>query len=630
MKIKTITIGISLLFAGLIIGRFLLPNRPEQVILAADSTTLTAVGIWTCSMHPQIQQPSPGDCPICGMDLIPLPSDAMADAGPRELSMSENSRALADIQTVEVGRAFPTKQVRLVGKLTYDETREKSLTARFPARIEQLFVNYTGVSVAKGEHLAEIYSPELLTAQRELISSHQRDAKSRITEVAREKLRLWDLLPEQIESILSSGQPQDRFEIKAPTSGVVVDKKVSEGDYVKTGEPLFRIVDMSELWLTLNAYESDLFWLRYGQAVSFTVEAYPGETFNGRISFIDPELNPLTRTISIRVIVPNTEQKLKPGMFIRGMVESRITESGTVYAPDMTGQWICPMHPQIIKDVLDNCDLCGMDLVSAESLGYASKRYKEAPVVVPEAAVLRTGKRAVVYVELPNTEHPTYAGREVVLGPKAGDVFIVESGLVAGERVVINGAFKIDSALQIQAKPSMMSVQETRSEFETGGVLESGRTGDMENRGVPLIGSILPDLLPHYFALHTALVGDDLDAAQSALKSMMAVTGHSGPLADLIHTMLAVTDLDGIRRPHFETLSNVIIASVKASSDQLKDPVYLMHCPMVYPDRGANWLQDNEALKNPYFGSMMLGCGEVLGRVGESENGRIREMEVSR
>ena len=408
-------------------------------------------------MHPQIQQPEPGDCPICGMDLIPLESDSGADLGPREMSMSKASRALADIQTSEVIREYPEAEIRLVGKLEYDETREKSLTARFPARIDELFVNFTGIRVKKGEHLAKVYSPDLQTAQRELLTSYRADPNSSITRAAKEKLRLWDLMPEQIEAIIESGEAKDHFVLKAPLGGVVVAKHVKEGDYLKTGEPLFKIVDLSELWAYLDAYESDLPWLRFGQDVAFTVESFPGETFHGQISFIEPEVDRKTRTIPIRVNVPNTDGKLKPGMFVRGVVQSRIAEDGQVYAPEFAGKWISPMHPEVVKDGPGQCDVCGMDLVPAEELGYVASEKQSAPLVVPTSAVLRTGKRAVVYVEKPDTERPTYEGREIVLGPRAGDYFLVTSGLDAGERVVTNGAFKIDSALQIQAKPSMMN-----------------------------------------------------------------------------------------------------------------------------------------------------------------------------
>jgi Cu(I)/Ag(I) efflux system membrane fusion protein len=365
-------LGIALIITGIGIGRCSVPSQAHAQAAGDALPDSAAATTWTCSMHPQIQQPESGDCPICGMDLIPLIDDSSSELGPRAMSMSESSRALADIQTTEIKTGYPTRELRLVGQLNYAETQEKSLTARFSARIEKLFVNYTGIPVQRGEHLAEVYSPELLTAQRELLSAYQRDPDGSITAAAREKLRLWDLLPEQIESILQNNQAQDRFELRSPINGVVVMKKVKEGDYVKTGEPLFKIVDLSELWLSLNAYESDLFWLRYGQAVEFTVEAYPGENFTGKIVFIAPELDRKTRTIPIRVNVPNPAGRLKPGMFARAIVQSRIAENGQVYAPDLAGKWISPMHPQIIKDEAGQCDVCGMDLVSAESLGYTS------------------------------------------------------------------------------------------------------------------------------------------------------------------------------------------------------------------------------------------------------------------
>jgi Cu(I)/Ag(I) efflux system membrane fusion protein len=170
----------------------------------------------------------------------------------------------------------------------------------------------------------------------------------------------------------------------------------------------------------------------------------------------------------------------------------------------------------------------------------------------------------------------------------------------------------------------MMSVRETGSEAK------SGRVGDGENGGVELEGSLLPELLPHYFALHAALSGDDFEAAQVALKSMMGVTGHTGSVSELIHAMLATSDLDGMRRPHFETLSNAIIMAVRAEPTAFKNKLYIMHCPMVYGDHGANWLQADDKLLNPYFGATMLKCGETIERVGELERGKTGDGEDAR
>ncbi len=608
-------VAVTALVVGVGIGRMTQSTADEHHHGAETPEAAAEATIWTCSMHPQIQQAEPGDCPICGMDLIPLVQDAGAEDGPRSMSMSESSRALAKIQTTAVIKDYPEAQVRLVGTLDYDETQVKALTARFPARIDELFVNYKGIPVAKGDHLAKVYSPDLLSAQRELLTAYRADPNSSITRATREKLRLWDLVPEQIDAILESGEAKDHFELKAPIGGIVVAKNVKEGDYVKTGEPLFKIVDLSRLWANLDAYESDLPWLRYGQDVSFSVEAMPGETFHGQIAFIEPEVNRKTRTVSVRVNVPNPDFKLKPGMFIRSVVASRLAQDGKVYAPEFAGKWISPMHPEIVKDAPGQCDVCGMALVPAEELGYVDHATENAPLIVPTSAVLRTGKRAVVYIEKLDTERPTYEGREIELGPRAGDYFLVSSGLEVGERVVTQGAFKIDSALQIQAKPSMMNP-------DGGGPAVGHDHGEAEAAADPHAGHSMAaaielsaeqgaSLMPPYLAMQAALAADDLDGAKAQAKAMMAITGHTGALPELIHTMLASDSLEAFRKPHFETLSNALIAAVKAKPEAFEGALYIMHCPMVYGDHGADWLQANDQLLNPYFGAMMLKCGEV-------------------
>jgi Cu(I)/Ag(I) efflux system membrane fusion protein len=566
-------------------------------------------------MHPQIQQPERGDCPICGMDLIPQDSGGDDDEDPRAMSMSEAARALADIRTTEVLREHPEAKIRLVGKLDYDETREQSLTARFPARIDELFVNFTGIRVRKGEHLAEVYSPDLLAAQRELLTAHRSDPDGALARAAREKLRLWDLLPEQIDAIIESGKAKDHFVLKAPIGGVVVDKRVKEGDYLETGDSLFRIVDLSVLWANLHAYESDLPWLRYGQDVRFTVEAHPGESFQGRIAFIEPEVDRSTRTTPVRVNVPNVDGRLKPGMFVRAVVKARLAEEGKVMAPDFAGKWISPMHPEVVKDHPGQCDVCGMDLVPAEKLGYADGSEGTAPLVIPSSAVLRTGQRAVVYVEQPGTERPTYLGREITLGPRAGDRFVVAAGLAEGDRVVTNGAFKIDSALQIQARPSMMNPGEEEAghghEHGTMGSesVDTASAGGLD--GVEIPADTAAGLLEPYLALQDALASDDLKEAKEQAKAMMAVTGHSGDLAKLVHEMMAADSLASLRLPHFETLSMGMIAAVKDRPKAFPDGLMVMHCPMVEDDRGADWLQAAEPLRNPYYGDSMLYCGYV-------------------
>ena len=406
---------------------------------------------WYCSMHPTFIKDEPGKCDICGMDLIPMPGDAAIGIGPRELVISEEAARLMEIATSVVQRKFVAAQIRMLGKIDYDETRIKNITAWVPGRIDRLYVDFTGITVSKGDHMVSLYSPQLINAQAELLLSSTKL-------LAREKLRRLGLATEQIEEIEKTGKPVDHLTIYAPIGGVVVHKNAAEGMYVDTGTHIYTVADLSRLWVKLDAYESDLPWIRYGQEVEFTTQAYPGQVFKGTISFIDPVLNEKTRTVKVRVNVDNTEGKLKPQMFVKAIVRSKIALSGKVMAAEMAGKWICPMHPDVVKTEAGSCNICGMDLVTTESLGYVKAIAPEkAPLVIPASAPLITGKRAVVYVKLPNKEKPTYEGREIVLGSRASDYYIVESGLREGEIVVTNGNFKIDSAMQIQAKPSMMN-----------------------------------------------------------------------------------------------------------------------------------------------------------------------------
>ena len=429
---------------------------------------------WSCSMDTQVRETGPGKCPFCPMDLVPVYEDAGEDLGPRQFRTTDSAKALMDIQVSPVQRKSVTADIHMVGKVDYDETRLRHISSRVAGRLDRLYVDYTGTPVREGDHLVYMYSPQVLAAQEELIQALAalenlkssdiriiRETAQATVEAARGKLQLWGLLPEQIHQIEQRGKTIDHITIYAPMSGIVIHKDAVEGMYVQTGTRIYTIADFSQVWVKLDAYESDLMWLRYGQQVELTSEAYPGEIFTGRISFIDPVLSEKTRTVKLRVNVPNPDAKLKPGMFARAVVHSKVSQSGKVLAPDLAGKWISPMHPEIVKDAPGQCDVCGMDLVRAEDLGYVSAdpAKAESPLLIPVSAALLTGRRAVVYVQLPGTDKPTFEGREVVLGPRAGDYYIVHSGLTEGELVVTQGNFKIDSALQIQAKPSMMSPQ---------------------------------------------------------------------------------------------------------------------------------------------------------------------------
>ena len=470
-KVLTILLPLALFATGWWFG--LPPEKPEQAMAdhAGDE-------IWTCSMHPRIRQPNPGLCPICEMDLILLQDSG--EGGIREVTVSPEAAALLNLQVSPVVRTAAVGEISLFGRISYDERSISTITSRIGGRIDRLFVDFTGARVRKGDHLAEIYSPEIYVAQREVIEATKaianqtanssdpvRQTRLRLLNAAREKLRLLQLTEEQIDEIASQKDPSDRITIRSPQDGIVVGKSVDLGSYVKTGDPLFKVADLSKVWLLLEAYESDLPWLRYAQDVVFSIEAIPGEEFHGRIAFIDPDIDPATRVTQVRVNVENPGQMLKPGMFARAQVASRMTGLGKVVDPSMAGKWISPMHPEIVKDGPGVCDICKMPLVPSSELGFISvvDQNDDLPLLVPASAVLQTGERAVVYVRIPEKSDPTFEGREVVLGAKVGKQFIVENGLSEGELVVSQGAFKLDSELQIKAKPSMMNPNAGLVEF---------------------------------------------------------------------------------------------------------------------------------------------------------------------
>jgi len=412
-------------------------------------------------------------------------------ASPRELVVSEEAAKLMEIETSTVERKFVEAEIRMVGKVDYDETRVKNITAWVPGRIDRLYVDFTGITVSKGDHMVYLYSPELISAQAELLgainasknlSPQTSELIKRSTfatvEAAREKLRLLGLTKEQIQQIAQTEQPTDHVTIYAPIGGVVTEKHATEGMYITTGMKIYTIADLSRLWVKLDAYESDLSWIRYGQEVEFSTEAYPGQVFKGKISFRDPVLNAKTRTVKVRVNVDNTDGKLKPEMFVRGVLRAKVAQGGAVMDPELAGKWICPMHPSVVKDQQGTCDICEMDLVTTESLYTTAGEPNEPPLVIPATAPLITGKRAVVYVRIPDANKPTFEGREVVLGPRAADYYLVMEGLAEGEVVVTKGNFKIDSALQIQAKPSMMNPQ-------GGGASSGHHQGQNQEQNMP-------------------------------------------------------------------------------------------------------------------------------------------------
>ncbi len=430
---------------------------------------------YACSMLCTIL-PEPGQCPVCGMEMVEQKDDGgdADDAGDGDdpvMTLSPRAMKLAELRTEPVQRGPANAIVRMVGKMVYDETKLARISADFPGRIDRLYVDYVGMQVRKGDHIADLYSPDLVVLQQEYLLAKRSlkrakanggdailAAASRQMEAVRVKLRSWRLSEKALLPAANDGKPFDKITITAPIGGTVTQKYVLSGDYFKTSQTLFMIADLKNLWLTLDAYESDLKWLYYGQTVEFQVEAFPSDRFSGTIAYVHPEMNEKTRTVKVRVNVTNADGRLRPGMFVHASVMAELDANGKVRAKSFAGKWICPMHPEVVKEKKGKCDVCEMDLVEAAKVPFVSTKEASAslPLTIPASAPLITGKRAIVYVE---KKPGVYHGREIHIGPRAGDRYVVLHGLKEGERVVVNGALKLDSEMQIRAKRNMMSYE---------------------------------------------------------------------------------------------------------------------------------------------------------------------------
>ena len=602
-KHKKLVKTAGILVIGILLG-WLLFGGSEKKAKNHDHSDEVASQIWTCSMHPQIRKNEPGLCPICGMDLIPVKT-ASAGVDPDSFQMSEDAIKLANITTMIVGSSDAKKEIRLNGKVQIDERNAYSQSTHIPGRIEQIFINFTGEKVGRGQTLATVYSPELVTAQEELLqAANIKESQPELFEAAQEKLRNWKIGQAQINQILTNKRPLQRFSIRADVNGVVTKKMVDLGDYVQRGMPIYEISDLSKVWVLFDLYESELAWIKSGSNIEYTVNSFPGETFNGKISFIDPLINPQTRVASARVEVNNKDGRLKPEMFASGVVKNDI---GKVDSQEMS---------------------------------------------IPKSAVLWTGKRSVVYVK----QGSGFKMREITLGPALGDSYIVKSGLETGEEIVSNGTFTVDAAVQLSGRPSMMSPEgngggNSMPGMDMGGDKKTNTAKpkmsaeEMKNMDAPKTENVtdhtkmaerivvsstfknqLKKVFEQYLSLKDDLVKDDNKAAKKAAAALLNALEKIDMklLTDQDahnHWMLIVKEIKAsatsisetseiaYQRNHFKHLSAHLIKAVKLFG--VNQEVYEQFCPMANDNKGAYWLSLSKEIKNPYFGKAMPTCGET-------------------
>jgi membrane fusion protein, copper/silver efflux system len=559
---RNIFIMVAVFVLGLLLGWLILggpsPSPDEAHDHAQEAEGETT---YTCSMHPQIRQGEPGDCPICGMDLIPLEEDGAEESDENTLRMSPTAMQLAGVQTSVITTGQPVKSLRLSGKVQADERLVYTQPAHFPGRIERLMVNFTGEYVSRGQVLAHMYSPELVAAQQELIEAQKiKETQPALFNSAKEKLRNWKLSDGQIDQILASGKAESTFPIQANTSGYVTRMMVRSGDYIQRGQAVYEITDLSKVWVLFDVYESDLPWVKRGDTVDYTISSLPGETFTGTVAYIDPVIDSQARIAKARIEVNNSDQKLKPEMFASGIVESQLSNS-------------------------------------------------QSALVVPKSAVMWTGEKSVVYVKSETDQGVSFVMREVVLGVDLGDAFVIVSGLDAGEEIVTNGTFSVDAAAQLAGKPSMMNRPATKT------------------LDAPLAFREQITALAHvYFEVKNALVADDEAAAASAATKIEGTLENvnmglldgpahdhwmalSGSMSEAGFHISEVDDIE-VQREHFQVLSDAVLEMTEYFGLEI-DRVYKQFCPMAFDDEGAHWLSESDDILNPYFGDMMLRCGEV-------------------
>ncbi|WP_040247507.1 efflux RND transporter periplasmic adaptor subunit [Psychroserpens mesophilus] len=587
MKNNKIVIYVGLLAVGLLLGWLLFGSSSNEETEHNHNEVSETNQMWTCSMHPQIMQPESGDCPICGMDLIPAESSAdglLAD----QFKLTENAMALANIQTTVVGKGnIDGNTLKLSGKIAENEEANAVQVSYFSGRIERLNISFTGEEVRKGQLLATIYSPELYAAQQELITaSSLKESQPALYKAVRNKLKLWKLSESQINQIEETQKVKENFPVYATVSGTVTEKLVEQGDYIKQGQPLLKIANLNTVWANFDVYENQIDLFKKGQEVLVTTNAYANKEFKGKVDFIEPILNTKTRTVTLRVVLNNKNDVFKPGMFVTANIE-RVASSN--------------------DEVL----------------------------TIPASAVLWTGERSVVYLKT-NPDQTVFEMREVVLGNQIGNEYEVLEGLFVGNEIVTNGTFTVDAAAQLQGKKSMMNKDGGKVMTGHEGHLgmdnnaskkESGHTNMNERLKVSeKFQEQLKVVYNDYINLKDALVKEDSKNtsvnATSLLNNLSKVdmkllsdnnthTHWMSLIKEIQSSATSISKMSDIKRQrdHFKHLSSHLINAVQLFG--VNEKVYVEFCPMADNNNGAYWLSKEEKVINPYFGEAMLTCGEV-------------------
>nr|WP_202908809.1 efflux RND transporter periplasmic adaptor subunit [Roseimaritima ulvae] len=577
---------------------------------------------YICPMMCTPPSTEPGRCPVCAMELVEATGGGGGDG--ISVTIEASARRLVGIQTAMSKMGDINRTIRTIGSIDFDESQLSTISAYIDGRLEKMYANYAGVKVHEGDDLALIYSPQLYTAQTEFITSMDADGKigrfqmdnGDLNQMARENLAELGMTQTQIDQLAKSGEPMSRIRIKSPQSGTVIEKSAVEGDYVKTGQKLYRVADLTSVWLMLDLFPDDASAVRFGQQVEAEIQSIPGEVFTGRVAFIDPTVNPKTRTVRVRVEIMNFDGKLRPGDYATARVTVPAIPMDQDYDPALANKYISPMHPQVIRDEPGKCPLCDMDLVPTSQLGFASEPLPMQQVVtVPRDAVLLAGENSVIYVE---TEPGRFEIRRVTVGPMNRQEAVIVEGLAAGETVATGGNFLIDSQMQLAGNPSLMDP--TKAPSYSPGPLELPNTSPVLLASDA--GKTFDRTYDAYFEIQCAMAADQspppvaLNTLIEGLQELEMSAGVPDEAQRRFTTARrAAARMVGSLETAREAYRGVSHAMLRAATVARgpKTAVKLTHyyCPMV-PGGGGDWMQPGGDLQNPYWGSEMLTCGEVV------------------
>jgi multidrug efflux pump subunit AcrA (membrane-fusion protein) len=586
-------------------------------------SVLAAEQLYTCGMHPQIIKKEPGNCPICGMKLVPVrdrsPGGAAAphshegkptagrtvkfykstmmagevspkpgkdsmgmDMVPVYEDATDSSAASAiaidartvqrmNLKTAEVTHGPVRREIRTVGTIAYNEQGLRDITLKYEGWIEKLHVATTWSTVKAGEPLFDLYSPDLYNAELNFLVARRSEGETGgpLTRASVERLKLFDLSPDAIDELARTGVAQRTFTFRSPVDGVVVEKMAIAGQMMKPGERVYRIADLSSVWALAQIYEQDVPFVRVGQEALVRL-SYGGATeISGKIELLVPQLDEQTRTITARLVLANPADALRPGMFVQVRLSAQVADDA---------------------------------------------------VLVPDDAVLRSGERNTVFVAL---AEGSFEPRDVKLGARSEDNrYQVLSGLIAGERVVTSGQFMLDSESQL--REAIQKMLNASSPSEPATPTDSPSPAPHASTANPTVDPAASDplvaLADQTADAAAALAKDDLARYREILPELRraletylrtAPAAGVGPLAKSRNALPDPADLKAAR-DEFEPISTAVVDVALKNHLQHREKLFAFECPMSPVLGNGRWLQKDDQLRNPFLGSLMSSCGEAI------------------